>query len=146
MKKPTVLALIAVLCIGLAPETFASDWDTAGKVLTGIEGLRIISGGNIDLIGSITGINGNRSRSGFRHSGGDFRYSESDFRHGNNGRYHKHHSTCPRKWVKNQVWKKKWVPTHTEYNKKYGEIVVEGHYIKYKVTRNGYWQYSCRYN
>ena len=129
MKNLTVLALIVMLSTVSIPDTFASDWDIAGKVLTGIEGLRIITGGNVDLIGSITGINSKRHPP-----------QKTRRQH----RY-KHHEYCRRQWVPDHVWKKEWIPAHTEYSKKYGEIVVEGHFIKYKVTRGGHWLYTCNY-
>jgi hypothetical protein len=34
----------------------ASDWETFGKVMAGIEGLRVITGGEVDIVGSLTGV------------------------------------------------------------------------------------------
>ncbi|MFH1772130.1 MAG: hypothetical protein ABH872_04865 [Candidatus Omnitrophota bacterium] len=56
MKEKVVL-LFAALAMFSGAATYASDWDTAGKILTGIAGLRILSGGKVDIIGSMTGVN-----------------------------------------------------------------------------------------
>ncbi|MCF7908260.1 MAG: hypothetical protein K9L86_05275 [Candidatus Omnitrophica bacterium] len=110
-------------------KVFASDWDVAGKVLTGIAGLRVITGGKVDLIGGITGINKNRY------------VSSKKYRNQS-----KNHEYCQQEWVPYYSWEREWIPTHSEYSKKKGEIIVEGHYIKYKVTNNGHWQtnHRCR--
>ena len=130
MQKIMVLLLIIVLSTGFSPASFASDWDVAGKVLTGIEGLRILTRGGVDIIGNITGIKEKRYTTGQGHHKHDYR----------------RHEDCHRVWVPRFVWKKKWIPTHKEYDKRFGEIVVKGHYIKYKVERGGYWDYTCSHD
>lgn len=123
MKK----ALIAVLAISLALVTampaYASDWDVAGKVLTGIEGLRVVTGGKVDIIGSMTGINREKQATHYC------------------SRRHIH--VCQRVWVPHYVWVKKWVPEHREFDGHLGEIVVEGHYIRYKAEKGGTWHSDC---
>lgn len=107
---------------------YASDWDVLGKVLTGIEGTRLISGGKIDIIGTLNGIDNNR-----------YRYSAPRYN------YHcrrKYNDCCRRIWVPTTVWKRKWVPTHRECH--HGrEVIVKGHYVEYEVETGGYWQISC---
>ncbi|MFH1857875.1 MAG: hypothetical protein ABH845_03100 [Candidatus Omnitrophota bacterium] len=119
-----VLAFVvgSVVCFGTPSE--ASDWDKAGKALAVMEGVRIITGGNVDLIGNVTGINrprGYGQPQGYRHQ---------EVRPG-------HRSDCV--WVPRLVWVKKYVPRHEEYSEKYGTIIIEAHYIKYQVERGGQW-------
>ncbi|MFC1632191.1 hypothetical protein ACFL1I_02665 [Candidatus Omnitrophota bacterium] len=38
--------------------------------------------------------------------------------------------------------KRKWVPEHREYDPRLGQVIVEGHYIKYQVQKGGHWQHS----
>ncbi|MBU3912091.1 MAG: hypothetical protein KKD90_05845 [Candidatus Omnitrophica bacterium] len=65
MKKVTIVSMIVVgTLIGTSASSYASDWDKAGKALAAIKGVRIITGGNVDLIGNITGINRNNSNPG----------------------------------------------------------------------------------
>lgn len=123
MKRIVAVALVLVLVFSFTVSSFASDWDVAGKVLTGLEGLRILTGGKVDPIGNIAGINRQRKGSRYHHEG----YVER----------------CRKVWVPNLVWERKWIPEHREYDEKYGEIFVEGHYIKYKVERGGRWEYDC---
>lgn len=52
------IALMALL--SFSATSFASDWDIVGKVLTGIEGARILTGGKLDVIGTVTGIGSGR--------------------------------------------------------------------------------------
>jgi len=125
--RAKTLLLAIILSIGLATTSLASDWDVAGKVLTGIEGLRILTGGKVDIIGNIAGI---RDKQYVEHKG----HPRGDYRH---------HKDCQRVWVPKFVWKKKWIPTHNEYDPKFGKIIVEGHYIRYKVECGGYWNYDC---
>ena len=127
MRKVVAVLLSLSLLAGFSYNSFASDWDVAGKVLTGLEGLRILSGGKFDPIGNIGGINTKEQAAYRKH------YKHS----------HTCHKHCQKVWVPNYKWKKKWIPAHKEYHKKYGEVLVEGHYIKYKVKHGGYWDYDC---
>ncbi|MCM8756468.1 MAG: hypothetical protein NC817_00315 [Candidatus Omnitrophica bacterium] len=36
-------------------------------------------------------------------------------------------------WIPHYVCKREYVPAHREYRQDYEEIIVEAHYIKYKV-------------
>ncbi len=121
VKKVLMFGLIGVTVM-LGERVYASDWDKAGKVLTGIEGLRIFSGGKLDLIGNIFGIN---------------RYREKSY----SCERYCYRSSYRKVWVPHYVWKKKYVPEHREYDPRYGEVVVEGHYIRYKVERGGHWEW-----
>jgi len=125
MKRLGIFFLIGALTIGITAPAFASDWDVAGKVLTGIEGARIVSGGRIDPIGKmIEFIQGpRRNQQEERYV---YRYKET--------------KPSQREWVSHYVWKKKYIPEHTEYSEKYGQIVVEAHYIRYKVEEGGHWE------
>jgi hypothetical protein len=129
--------MIVVGIIGFWTPGYASDWDKAGKILTAFEGIRVLSGGNVDIIGSITGINKNN------------RYARTE----------KHDYTCTKKhnrcevskpkccscdvWVPHMVWKRKYVPEHKEYSKEHGTIIVEAHYIRYRVEQGGHWVSNC---
>lgn len=57
MKKK-ILSLILAGFLS-APQAFAGEqeWEDAGKALAVIEGLRILTGGTVDVIGGVTGIN-----------------------------------------------------------------------------------------
>ncbi|MCX5701591.1 MAG: hypothetical protein NTW64_01235 [Candidatus Omnitrophica bacterium] len=140
MKKIVVMALIiGSLAIGISTHVFASDWDKAGKALTIIEGLRVFTGGAVDIIGTITGIN--RPRQETR----EYSYSrDSDRRQyaSNNGwqRGQDKYERCERVWVPHYAWKVKYVPTYTEYRPGYGEVIVEAHYERYQVEEGGHWE------
>ncbi|MFC1704356.1 hypothetical protein ACFL1E_06220 [Candidatus Omnitrophota bacterium] len=129
MKKALVAILVVAVMItgvvGFLPASYADDWGTAGKVLTGLAGLRLLTGGKIDIIGAMTGVNRDEDR---EYSG---------------RRYAKHYCHEHRTWVPNLIWKKKYIPEHAEYDEEYGEIIVEAHYIKYQVERGGRWKYLC---
>ena len=126
MERLRILVLTGMLVIGITVSAFASDWDVAGKVLTGVEGARIVSGGRIDPIGKmIDFIQGPR------------RTTQQEERY-----VYRYRDTQPsqREWVSHYVWKKKYIPEHSEYSEKYGEIIVEAHYIRYKVEEGGHWE------
>ena len=132
MKKIFAATAIAVAVVmGTGVQSYASDWDVAGKVFAGIEGIRILTGGNVDVIGTMTGINNNNDR-----------HNDRAWYPGNkNKKWTKQCShSSHRVWVPRMVWKKKYIPKHTEYSKKYGKIVVEGHYIRYQVENGGRWE------
>ena len=129
MKKTILVILVGGITLAAASPGYASDWDKAGKALAIIEGARIITGGNIDLIGNLTGINRNSWFSSGR---------------GNRGDDCRTYARAPRRpervWVPHYVWKKKYIPGHEEYDEKYGNIIVEEHYIKYRVENGGHWE------
>ena len=65
MKKLIVIVTIGILSLGFGISTYASDWDTFGKVMAGVTGLRVITGGRVDIVGSVTGINRGNTYSGY---------------------------------------------------------------------------------
>lgn len=119
MKKIGLIILAAAIFCSASGIALASDWDVAGKILTGLEGLRVLSGGRVDPVGNMFGLDRNsRQRSNYA--------------------YRNHQK---RIWVPNYSWARRWVPEHSEYDPAYGEVVIEGHYIRYKVENGGYWEY-----
>jgi hypothetical protein len=131
MKKVLIAILAAVLAFGtVVSPVWASDWDKAGIALTGIEGLRIITGGKVDLIGSMFGMN--------RGSGDKVTYVHSSRRHPSS--YRRKICRTTRVWVPEYRWVKEYVPQHEEYDPEYGKVIVKGHYIKYQVEDGGYWR------
>ncbi len=119
MRKLTTIILATAFVIGCAALSYASDWGTAGKVLTVIEGLRVVTGGQVDVIGTITGINGARNRAV---SGGAYY-----------GRYE-------RVWVPHYVWVRQYIPRHIEYIRGRGRVMVGGYYAKVRLERGGHWE------
>lgn len=130
MKKAGILLILFTISFSHQIRSFASDWDIAGKVLTGIEGIRILTRGEVDILGNIAGINNKKYTS-----------NKNNYRN-----YHKYHTRQKRTWIPNFVWKKKWIPTQKGYNLKFGKIIIEGHYIKYKVEKGGHWEHLSQGN
>lgn len=127
MRQWGIALVLAGVILGGVSVSYASDWDVAGKVLTGIEGMRILTGGKVDLIGTMTGIN---------------RQDRDRHREYAHGRGRNESRECRKVWVPHYVWEKRWIPEHTEHDPRYGEMVVEGHYVRYKVERGGSWRYD----
>lgn len=128
MRKVSAVLLVMVFVLGLCATTYASDWDKAGKILTGIEGLRIITGGTVDIIGSLTGIN--------RRNVVYASYQRPV--------YYERVEPCnyPRRvWVPHYVWRTKYIPPHEEYRDDCGYVFIEGHYVRYQVECGGHWEY-----
>jgi hypothetical protein len=126
MKKLGILLMMGILALVLVKPALASQWDVAGKVLTGVEGVRIITGGKVDPIGQIIGVftgqrQGNQGQHGSRYARG-------------------HEERSERVWVPHYVWKQEYVPAHEEYNGRGGKIIVSGHYIRYQVESGGHWE------
>jgi len=136
MKRFMALGLVLMMAaygvIGFSATSYASDWDKAGKILTGIEGVRILTGGRFDLIGNMFGIS-NQQKYGYQKS-----HPAPRKHHVKKRRY-----CSQRVWVPHYVWERKYIPEHREYTDEYGDVVVEGHYIKYKVERGGEWITTC---
>ena len=127
MKKFVVGIVTITIVIGFVASSYASDWDKAGKALAIIEGARILTGGRMDILGGITGINQN---SWFSPRRKQYNYSHV-----------KSYKRHPRRaWVPNYVWRKKYIRKHEEYDNRYGKVIVEGHYIRYMVEDGGYWE------
>ena len=136
MKKLLKVIVIGVSIVGALSLSYAGDdeWATAGKVLAIVEGARVITGGNVDVIGNVTGINKNR---------GWFSGGHSNSARPRPGRQYAKHQTCTsnKTWIPHYTWRKEYIPEHEEYSEKYGKIVVEGHYIQYQIEDGGHWQY-----
>ena len=134
-RKGLVVFFIAAVAFGTAGPAFASDWDKAGIALTGIEGLRVITGGKVDLVGSVFGLN--------RDSGSHRKYSGHQKAQKRSHRYarpKRNYNCHARIWVPHYQWTKKYIPKHEEHDKRLGKVIVEGHYIKYQVSRGGHWE------
>jgi len=127
MRKTITFILVSAFLISSAYPVYASDWDKAGKAFAIIEGVRVLTGGKVDLIGNMAGI-GNNSYS----------WGGSSYR--KHHRFRKKNYCTTKVWVPKYRWKKKYVPKHEEYDHEYGKIIVDGHYIKYKVERGGHWE------
>ncbi|HQO37569.1 MAG TPA: hypothetical protein PLP56_00730 [Candidatus Omnitrophota bacterium] len=147
MNKFFIALLVAgALAAGSVTPAFASDWDKAGKVLAVTEGLRIVTGGAFDLLGSITGV---KERTHVRETRRDTR---RDTRYGGPAcvvvRHERRPAPCrvERVWVPNLVWKEKFVPEHSEYRPGEGTIWIGSHYEKYQVEAGGHWEEvrTCR--
>lgn len=129
MKRIVVVASVFVL-LGFAGVSHASDWDLVGKVLTGVEGARILTGGRVDIIGSvmdISGIGGGRQERVVRQE--KIIVVEKQ-------------APCNKIWVPEYRWEDVWVPGHTVYDRRCGNIYIEGHYVQYKVECGGHWEYA----
>ena len=122
--------IVGIIFLGLLAgvniqQGYASDWDKAGKVLTIIEGARILTGGKVDIIGTLTGTK--QDVASGRYEG----YHRGDQVRG--PRYSR------RVWIPHLVCKREYIPQHEEYSERYGRIIVEGHYITYQVEDGGHW-------
>ena len=144
MKKIVVMALVITgLVAGASARSFASDWDKAGKALAVIEGLRIITGGKADVIGTITGINRPCEQAGDRDNGRGNAYGrrdrDDDWKYSRDNR--RSMRECERVWVPHYVWREKFVPEHTEHRPGYGNVIVEAHYERCQVENGGHWEW-----
>ena len=125
MKKTITIILILALSLSFPAIGFASDWDKAGKALTIIEGLRVLSGGDIDVIGNLTGT------------------SRPATRRGQHPPRVVHGRSCSRKvWVPHYQWEREYVPQHEEYDEGHRRIIVEAHFIRFKAENGGHWEYE----
>jgi hypothetical protein len=136
MNKFLSVILIAGFVAGIQTISFASDWDKAGKVLAVTEGLRIVTGGAFDVLGSITGV---KERTNVREGRG---YSRCDDRPSYIVRkvYQPQPRHVERIWVPHLVWQDKFVPEHTEYREGYGNVWIGAHYEKFQVEQGGHWE------
>ena len=159
MKKIIAAIVISVgLMVTAKGVAFASDWDKAGKALTIIEGLRVVTGGRVDVIGTLTGINRpgtvvavnttygpverNDHQGGYDHPR-SYGYERPHYR---GYRDQQHCSYTKRVWVPNTVWRERYLPAHTEYQPGYGEVFVQAHYERYQVEEGGHWEIIAVYN
>jgi len=136
MKKVTIIILCLTFTGGISNVSYASDWDKAGKVFAIIEGMRVLTGGKVDVIGNVTGINNQAT----------YVPRKIQKKHKPRPRqryvYHKHRGRdCfDRVWVPHYKYTKKYIPKHEDHHKRYGQIIVDGHYIRYKVESGGHWE------
>jgi len=138
MKRFMVAVFTVAFLAGGAKISSASDWDKAGRILTGIEGLRILTGGRVDVVGTLIGVGQNRGRNSHNPH-----YKRKKYTHKH---YAKHYETCSKRvWVPHYEWHKEYVPAHESYDPDIGMVYVEEHFIKYKVEAGGHWEktYSC---
>jgi hypothetical protein len=144
MKKLIVIAMIAAgLLIGTQGLSFASDWDKAGKVFAVTEGLRIVTGGAFDILGSITGVKERtQSREGRGYSARDNDRPRFIVRR----EYRPEPRRVERIWVPHLVWTDKFVPEHYEYQPGVGNVWIGAHYEKFQAEQGGHWEeaYNCR--
>lgn len=130
MKKLIVSVVAVSLLVGSSLPSYASDWDKAGKALAIIEGVRILTGGKVDVVGRITGINSEHPTAQYSHQ------------HRKPAKV----QTCSKVWVPHYVWREVYVPEHEEYSQDYGYVIVESHYIRYQVEDGGNWVYQNCYH
>ncbi len=127
--RRTVMALLVIILLSFSATTFASSWDMVGKVLTGIEGARILTGGRFDVIGNVMDI------AKIRQDRDETIYEK---------RVYVVEQPAPRSrvWVPNYSYREEWVPAHWECDPRLGQIFIEGHYVRYQVENGGYWAYE----
>lgn len=151
MKKAVMVLAAGMMIIGMAGISYASDWDKAGKALTVIEGLRVVTGGKMDLIGNIFGFGRETGRPEHAYSREPSRVEyvvyEADRcpgrgcgNHYGHQKFHRQHfEYAERVWVPHYVWSEEYVPAHSEYRDGY-EIYVPGHYVSVKLEEGGHWE------
>ena len=96
MKRTLAGLLIIVFTFSTATTVFASDWDKAGKILTGIEALRIFTGGEVDVVGKMIGSD----------------RSEKHAHHKRNKQYDRHRKQRPRQKTVYSCYHEVWVPQY----------------------------------
>jgi hypothetical protein len=130
MRKPGALIVVLALSILVPSLAYASDWDKAGKALTIVEGIRLLTAGKVDVIGNIAGINKDNG------------YTLASRRHNQTYDYPgRRHPGPERIWVPHYVWVTKYIPAHKEYSHELGRFVlVKGHHIRYQVESGGHWE------
>ena len=133
MRKLIIVLLSFIIVFSGVNVSYASDWDKAGKAFAIIEGLRVITGGKVDVIGKVTGIDNDK---GYEHA-------HRPRRHRHKKQRRPRYEECHKKWIPHFKWKKKYIPEQEEYDPEYGKIIVEGHYIRYKVEKGGHWEEYC---
>lgn len=138
MRRLMILPLLAamVLVMGTAQMSFASDWDKAGKAFAITEGLRVLTGGRFDVIGTITGIN--RPQEVVVREKEYVRVHQPAPYYGR--RHYRASGYYKRVWVPHMVWREIYVPEHTEHRPGFGDVVVSGHYEKQLVEDGGHWE------
>jgi len=129
MKKIAIVAAMLAL-LGFAGMSHASDWDLVGKVLTGVEGARILTGGRVDIIGSVMDISGigcGRQDGGIMRRGKTIVVEKP--------------VPCNRIWVPEYRYKDVWVPGHYVRDPRHGRIYIKGHCVQRRTECGGHWEY-----
>ena len=128
MKK-MAMALLVMALLSFSATSFASSWGMVGKVLTGIEGARLLTGGRFDVIGNVMdAVNIRQDRPGTVYQQPVYMVEQP--------------VPANRIWVPTYSYRDEWVPAHWEYNPQFGRVFIEGHYVEYKVENGGYWAYQ----
>ncbi|MBZ0167209.1 MAG: hypothetical protein K8I00_10425 [Candidatus Omnitrophica bacterium] len=147
MKQVFVFLLTMIFLGSTTAMSYASDWDKAGKALTIIEGLRLVTGGRVDVVGNIGEVATGRTYT----NRDTYNRSQFDYYHPRPYRPRQQivkHYYCEqeRVWVPEFRWIKKHVPEHEEIHPQYGSIIIEEHYIRVKQEHGGRWVYqdNCR--
>lgn len=143
MKNIIVFLLTMTFLGSSAAVGHASQWDKAGKALTIIEGLRLVTGGRVDVIGNIGEVATGRTYTNQRT---EHRPEVDYYQRRPHKPYQKivKHYYCEqqRVWVPEYRWIKKHVPEHEEIHPQYGSIIVEEHYFRVQQEHGGHWVYQ----
>jgi hypothetical protein len=135
MKKIGVILLSVLIFCGFSATAHASRWDVAGKILAGLEGVRILSRGEIDILGTMGGLHRDDDKEERR-----VVVYEREHYPRRDHRYER----CERVWVPEYAWERRWVPGHYERKGHHGrKVYVRGYYESCKVERGGHWEYRC---
>jgi hypothetical protein len=129
MRKMAILLAAAGFMAITSTVSYASDWESAGKALTAIEGVRVLTGGRVDLIGNLAVINRGQEM---------YAYGRQGYDPGSR------HYQRRRIWVPNYVLERRYVPARIEYKGRH-RVILPGHYVTYRVERGGHWEYAGDY-
>lgn len=143
MKTFLTCLLTATLLGSTAGVVHASEWDKAGKALTIIEGLRLVTGGQVDVVGGF-----GEAVTGHKYTN---RTSDRGYFDPSPRQYTRHkpyqqivkHYYCEQErfWVPEYRWITKRVPEHEELHPEFGSVMVEAHNIRIKQEHGGHWEY-----
>jgi hypothetical protein len=117
MRRTVMSLLLTGVMMSVVVPVYAGDWDVFGKVMAGVEGLRVLSNGKVDIIGSVTGVDKKKHKEKRKRSS--------------------HDNSCRVRIPEKKAWKRIYIPEHEEYSEEYGRIIVEGHYIRCKAGQKG---------
>jgi len=121
------LSLAVLAAVMGMQKVYASDWDEFGKAMAVVEGLRVLSGGTVDVIGAVTGID----RVSF---GVAVRMGGDQYRHHDRPRGHQE-----RIWVPEYVQVREYVSGHYEF--RHGlRVYVDGYYVTRTIAQGGHWE------
>lgn len=133
MRKSLMVITLCFLSTVVLTPAYASDWDKAGKILTVVEGMRILTGGKVDVVGNITGINNK----------GDYYRKEPVYSYRDTHRYHiRKKPYRVNVWVPHYAWIEEYVPGYRQYQPGRGMVYIEGHYVQRQVESGGHWEWQ----